>query len=377
VIQTVPGRPAIRLPRQPLARHLVVAIGGAIAFYLLTANLSPYDNFEIGEIALYAVAVAGLSMLTGVNGQISLGHGGFMAVGAYTMAILQLHAPLPLAVELLISMVASAVVGLVVAIPANRLRGPYLAGMTLILALGLPQLADKYTGTFGGDQGLATTAPVPPSGVNPEQWLAWIEIASALIVLVLLANLVRSQFGRSMRAVRDNEIAASLAGIHVARTKVLAFVVSAACAGVAGALLALSTGVVSTGEFAPTLSLYLLAAMVLGGAGSLIGPWWGAIALVYFPQWSTSLAKTFNLGSSVSANLAVVIYGLVLIVVMLVAPSGLQGGLRWLGGRTLELAGRRSPPTQPVGSGTATPDSFPTAVPPTKADQTQAERTLP
>ena len=109
--------------------------------------------------------------------------------------------------------------------------------MTLLLALALPPVADKWSTTFGGDQGLTTTVPTAPGTVDPEEWLAWIQIIGALVVLVLLANLLRSRFGRSFRAVRDDEIAASLAGIHVARTKVIAFVISAACAGLAGAFL--------------------------------------------------------------------------------------------------------------------------------------------
>ena len=355
----------LRLPDQPMLRHLLMAAVGSVLFFLLTLGLSPYRNFELGEIALYAIVLAGMSMLTGVSGQISLGHGGFMAVGAYTFAILQIHAPMPLVLELLVSVAASTALGLIVAMPATRLRGPYLAGLTLIVALGLPQLSDKYTATFGGDQGLATTAPSPPGGINPEQWLAWIEILSALVVLVLLANLVRSHLGRTMRAVRDNEIAAALAGIHVARTKVLAFVVSAACAGLAGAFLGLSTGVVDTGEFALTLSLYLLAAMVLGGAGSLVGPWWGAVVLVYLPQWSTTVSKTFDLGNSVGANLAVVIYGVVLIVVMLAAPSGVQGGLRWLGHRALRSASARSSAGAEVFTAISLGSEPPPSTPPT------------
>ncbi len=175
--------------------------------------------------------------------------------------------------------------------------------------------------------------PTAPGNINPEEWLAWIELAGALITLVLLANLLASRFGRSFRAVRDDEVAASLSGVHVARTKVTAFVISAGCAGLAGAFLGLSTGVVSTGEFPLTLSIELLAAMVLAGAGSLLGMWWGAILLVYVPQWSTSLSGDFSLGAGTSAYLATIIFGVVLIVVMIVAPSGIQGGLNWLWGQ--------------------------------------------
>jgi branched-chain amino acid transport system permease protein len=317
------------LPTQPLARHLVLALLGALSLYLVTSSLSPYNDFEVGEIALFVIALAGLSLLTGVNGQISLGHGAFMAVGAYTTALLMTHTHLNFIVELLASIGAAALLGLVIGIPATRLKGPYLAGMTLLLALALPPIADKWSTTFGGDQGLTTTVPTAPGTLNPEEWLSWIQILGALITLVLLANLLRSRYGRSFRAVRDDEIAASLAGIHVARTKVTAFVISAACAGLAGAFLGLSTGVVNTGEFPLTLSIQLLAAMVLGGTGTLMGMWWGAVLLVYLPQWSTSLSGDFSLGSGASAYLATIIFGVVLVAVMILAPTGIQGGLRW------------------------------------------------
>jgi branched-chain amino acid transport system permease protein len=315
---------------------------------LVTRSLSPYNDFEVGEIALYVIALGGLSLLTGVNGQISLGHGAFMAVGAYTTALLMTHTHLNFVIELAASIGAAAVMGVVIGIPAARLKGPYLAGMTLLLALALPPVADKWSTTFGGDQGLTTTVPTAPGTVNPEQWLAWIQILGALLTLVLLANLLRSRFGRSFRAVRDDEVAASLAGIHVARTKVLAFVVSAACAGLAGAFLGLSTGVVNTGEFPLTLSIQLLAAMVLGGTGTLMGMWWGAVLLIYLPQWSTSLSGDFSLGSGASAYLATIIFGAVLIVVMIAAPTGIQGGLRWAWRRVSGLAlgwGGGVPPT--------------------------------
>jgi branched-chain amino acid transport system permease protein len=317
-----------RLPRQPLVRHLTLAVPGAVALYFITSALSPYNNVLVGEIALYLIALAGLSLLTGTSGQISLGQGAFMAVGAYTVALLMAHTRMNFVLELMAAIGAAATLGLVIGVSATRLKGPYLAGVTLLLALALPPIADKWSTTFGGDQGLTTAVPAAPGSVNPEEWLAWIELAGALITLILLANLLTSRFGRAFRAVRDDEVAASLSGVPVARTKVTAFAVSAGCAGLAGAFLGLSTGVVSTGEFPLTLSIELLAAMVLGGAGSLVGMWWGAILLVYVPQWSTSLSGDFGLGAGTSAYLATIIFGVVLIVVMLVAPAGIQGGLR-------------------------------------------------
>ena len=321
---------SLRLPRQPLLRHLPVALVAALVLYVVTLRLSAYDDYQVGEIAAYVVALVGLSLLTGANGQISLGHGAFMAVGAYTMALFMNHTQTNFVLELAAAAGVAATAGLVIGLPATRLKGPYLAGMTLLFALAVPSIADKWPATFGGDQGLTTTVPTAPGSLTAEEWLAQIQIAVALVVMVLVANLLWSRYGRAFRAVRDDEIASSLAGIHVARTKVLAFAISAGCAGLGGALLSLSTGVVNTGEFPLTLSIQLLAAMVLGGTGTLIGMVWGGILLVYLPQWSTSLSSDFNLGSGANAYLATIIFGVVLIVAMIAAPNGIQGGLRWL-----------------------------------------------
>ncbi len=316
-----------RLARQPMLRHLALALAAVVAVYLITVDVSPYNDFQIAQIALYAIALAGLTLLTGTNGQISLGHGAFMAVGAYTTALLLAHTSAPLLLALAAAAVAGGALGVVMGIPAVRLRGPYLAGLTLALAVGLPELAVQFRAVFGGEEGITVLPPVAPFGLNGELWLSWICMGGALVVLVLLANLMWSEVGRRFRAVRDDEVAAQLAGIRVGETKVLAFAVSAACAGLAGGLLGLCTGIVNPAEFPVSLSIGLLAAMVLSGAGSLAGVWWGAIFLVYVPQWATSAASGLNLSSGTVSNLAIVLYGLVLIVLMLVAPRGIQGGL--------------------------------------------------
>jgi branched-chain amino acid transport system permease protein len=343
----------IRLPRQPLLRHLVCALPAGAVLYVVTGRLSSYNDYQVGEIAAYVVALVGLSLLTGVNGQFSLGNGAFMAVGAYTLALLQVHTAGNFVLELAAAAGVAAATGVALGLPATRLKGPYLAGLTLLFALAVPSIADKWPATFGGDQGLTTTVPTAPGSLSAEEWLAQIQILVALIVMVLLANLLASRFGRAFRAVRDDEIAASLAGIHVARTKVLAFAISAACAGLGGALLALSTGVVNTGEFPLSLSIQLLAAMVLGGTGTLVGMVWGGILLVYMPQWSTSLSNDFNLGTGANAYLATIIFGLVLIVAMIAAPTGIQGGLRSLWSRLPRPGkGERGAPTPlPVSAG--------------------------
>jgi branched-chain amino acid transport system permease protein len=310
-----------------LLRHLGLAVVAGVVLYFLTARLSSYNDLLAGQIACYVVVLVGLSLLTGVNGQFSIGHGAFMAVGAYTEGLLMTHTQANFVLELAAATGVAAVVGVVIGLPATRIKGPYLAGMTLLLALALPPIADKWPDTFGGDQGLTVAPPVAPGTLGSEEWLAWIQIFAALLVMVLVANLLSSRYGRAFRAVRDDEIAASLSGVHVARTKVMAFVISAGCAGLGGALLALSTGVVNTGAFPLTLSIQLLAAMVLGGAGSLVGMVWGGLLLVYLPQWSTSLSGDFNLGSGSSAYMATIIFGVVLIVAMMTAPTGIQGVL--------------------------------------------------
>lgn len=323
------GLPArLRLPTQPMLRHLLLGVGGALVLFVVSLVLSSYRDFQFAEVGLFVVAIAGLSLLVGTTGQVSLGNGAFMAVGAYVAALVLIHATLPLVVSLLVATVAGTVAGIVIGIPASRLRGPYLAGMTLALAVGLPSLAIAYSSVLGGDEGLLVNPPVPPGTIDPQRWLAWIVLAVAVVVLILLANLLRSRFGRAFRAVRDDDVAAELVGISPARTRVAAFAVSAGCAGLAGALLALATNVVSPTAFDVTLSVQLLAGMVVGGTGSLLGAWWGALVLVFIPSAASFLAAHTGLRSSQSANLALLIYGVLLIVVMFVAPDGIQGLLR-------------------------------------------------
>jgi branched-chain amino acid transport system permease protein len=218
-------------------------------------------------------------------------------------------------------------------VAAARLRGPYLAGATLLLGVALPSLAYAYPGVFGADQGLNVNFTTPSFlGVNfpLTRWEAWVCSAVALVTLVLLANLGRSRVGRSWRAVRDDEVAASLAGVNVARARVLAFVVSAACAGTAGALLAIVTELVAPGAFTITLSIALLTAAVIGGLGTLPGAVWGSLVIVLVPTYATDVATSHGLSSSVASNIPIAAYGAVLILVMLLFPQGIQGAVRWL-----------------------------------------------
>jgi branched-chain amino acid transport system permease protein len=316
-----------------LVRHTGAALLVAVVLLILSIRLGPFRDFQVAEVAAYVPAVAGLTYLIGLSGQISLGNGAFMAIGAYASALLLLHLHWPLEAVFAASALSGAVAGGIIGVAAARLRGPYLAGATLMLAVALPSLADKYAGVFGGDQGLSVTVTTPAwLGVSfpPTRWLAWITCAAALITLVLLANLGHSRIGRSWRALRDNEIAASLSGLNVARLQILAFVISAACAGLGGALLAVVTNIVSPGAFTLTLSIGLLTAAILGGLGSLAGALWGSLVIVFVPTYVQDVATSHGLSSAASSNVPIAAYGVVLIIVMLAFPSGIQGGLRRL-----------------------------------------------
>ena len=313
-------------------RVLGAALVTAVIIVIASIKLNSFRDYQIAEIAIEVTAVAGLTILTGLSGQISLGNGAFMAIGAYTMALLMLHLAWPWVAVLVVAAVITAAAGAVVGVAAARLHGPYLAGATLLLGVALPAVANAYAGFFGGDQGLDVNFTTPGFlGVNfpLTRWEAWVCSAVALFTLVLLANLGRSRVGRSWRAVRDDEVAAALAGVNVAAARILAFVVSAACAGLAGALLAIVTGLVAPGAFTITLSIALLTAAVIGGLGTLPGAVWGSLVIVLVPTYATDVATSHGLSSSVASNIPVAAYGAVLIVVMLLFPQGIQGAVRW------------------------------------------------
>jgi branched-chain amino acid transport system permease protein len=321
-----------------LLRHLAAAIVAGAVIWALSVQLNAFRDYQIAEIAVYVVAIAGLSVLIGLSGQISLGNGAFMAVGAYAAALLMLHLNWPVWAVFPASTVIAAAAGGVVGVAAARLSGPYLAGATLLLAVALPSLATRFPGVFGGDQGLSlvVTAPARLGATFPvTRWQAWVCSVAALVALVLLANLTRSRVGRSWRAIRDDPVAAALTGLNVARLRVLAFVVSAACAGLAGAMLAYTTTLVSPGSFTLSLSIALLTGAVLGGLGTLAGALWGALVIVLVPTYVTDVATSHGLSSVVAANIPIAVYGVVLIVVMILFPDGIQGGLRRLAGPLL------------------------------------------
>jgi branched-chain amino acid transport system permease protein len=327
------GVVAILLDTTLLRSLVVVAFVGVILF-LLSGALSSYRDLQLADGAYLFAVLAGLTMLIGLSGQVSLGHGAFLCVGAYTVCLLVANDGWALAPALVAAVVVSCLIGVPVGIAASRLRGPYLAGATLAFAVGLPALADKFPGTFGGENGLTINPPVVPGSLGAnfslERWQACIACIGALIVLFVLHNLYRSGIGRSLRAVRDDEIAASLCGLRVGRMQTLAFVVSAGCAGLGGGMYAVVVNLATPSTFSLTLSLSLLAGVVVGGLGSIGGAIWGAALLVLLPNWTSDLAHSLSLSSNVAYNLPQAVYGVVLIGVMLAWPTGIQGGVRAL-----------------------------------------------
>jgi branched-chain amino acid transport system permease protein len=345
-------------------RHLGATAVAAVLLLGVTSVLDPFRDYQLATAAAYLCAAAGLTVLTGLNGQLSLGHGALMAVGAYTVALLQngfgahhVGTQWTVPVSLAAAVGAAAVAGAVIGVAAARLRGPYLAGLTLVVAVAVPAVTTVFGGVFHGDQGLSVYLPSAPAALGEdfpfERWQAWLALSAALLTLLLLANLIRSRFGRTLRAVRDDEVAARLAGIPVARTQVLAFVVSAACAGLGGGMFAVLAQSVSPGAFALTLSLNLLLAVVVGGLGSLAGAVWGSLLLVLLPYLTDSLTSSLALSPALTqrlaGNLPLAVFGLLLIIVMIAAPGGIQGLLnragRWARGRRHNRPARRADPS--------------------------------
>ena len=339
--------------RSTMLRHGLLMLLAFVGIALLLESVSAFRASQLAVMSYFVPAVAGLTLLTGLNGQISLGHGALMAVGAYTTAYTLEQVPgLPFLVVLLLAVVVTSLVGVVVGAAASRLHGPYLAGATLALAVGLPGVALYFEEELGGEQGLRVSPPRPSAAIEDAaffitgndlgtgKYLGYLGWALALVVLFLLSNLVRSRYGRIWRAVRDDEVAAELSGIDLGRARILAFVVSAACAGVGGCLLAIITRLAAPTSFTLVLSISLLVAIVLGGLGSLLGAVLGSTVLVFLAPAVTNLGRANGLSDAQAANVAPLVYGLVLILVMLAAPQGVVGTIRarYLGAK----AARRS-----------------------------------
>jgi branched-chain amino acid transport system permease protein len=296
----------------------VVGVWALVVLALLVPFLfGPYRVGEFTLVLAYAVAVLGLNLLVGYNGQISLGHGAFFALGAYTAALLIEKGGLPYLLTLPIAGVVAFAAGFLFGVPALRLRGLYLALVTLGLAIAFPQLIKRFDGLTEGTQGLTVEQPTAPSWLPlaDDQFLYLLNLAIAVALFVPAHGLVRGQVGRALAAIRDDEIAARVIGVDLARHKTKAFAVSAAYAGVAGSMFAFSVGFVAPESFGLSLSFQFLAAVVVGGLGTIGGALFGAAFIEFLPVYA----------SDVDEALASVLYGAVLIAFMYVLPGGVMG----------------------------------------------------
>ena len=329
------------------ALEVVAFLAFAAVLVLLPRFVSDFRTREVAIAGTYFIALLGLAVLTGYSGQISLGHGAFMAVGGYTTAILSVdHGIRPIWTVPLAGLIAGGS-GLLVGLPALRLTGLYLAVVTFGIAVSVPQLLKKFEGFTGGTTGKygEGLTSQPPFGLDTtsNHWLYYLTAAIALVLLAAASAIVRTKPGRALQAIRDSEVAAASSGVSVPLYKTFAFGVSAFYAGVAGALYAIANTFVSPDTFEVSLSLYLVVGLVVGGLGSLAGLVGGA-ALVYFLEFHAArVAGWIDDLPALSIDpkqpgIPSIVFGSVLILVVLLLPGGIGGLLRrpgWIARRKL------------------------------------------
>jgi branched-chain amino acid transport system permease protein len=296
---------------------VLVAIACVLPFFL-----SNYQVFQFTMALTYAIALLGLNMLTGYNGQISLGHGAFFAIGAYTAAILMDKANWPYWATIPVAGLVCLLAGFLFGLPALRLEGLYLALATFALGVAMPQIL-KYKGIehwTGGSMGVVILKPEPPEGLplNQDQWLYFFTLFWVVILFVAAWNILRGRVGRALVAIRDHPIAAETMGINTAMYKSLTFGVSALYTGIAGALAAIGVQFASPDSFNVFLSLSLLVGVVVGGLASISGAFYGALFIQFVP----------NVADHISKAAPWAIYGVFLIAIMYLMPSGVAGLVR-------------------------------------------------
>ncbi len=314
------------------ALALLALLIGAGALPMLVGD---YRTFQLTLALVYAIAILGLNILTGYNGQVSLGHGAFYALGAYTAAVLMTQAGLAYYWTLPVAGAVGFGAGFLFGFPALRLRGLYLALATFALAVAMPQIlkSGHLAAWTGGVQGIVILKPDPPAGLplSPDQWLYYVTLGVFLLLSIAAWNLLRGRSGRAINAIRDNPIAAEAMGIDQALYKTLTFGVSAGYTGIAGALGAIVIQFVAPDSFTVFLSITLLVGVVVGGLGSIPGAIFGGLFVQFIP----------NVAEQISKAAPWAIYGAFLIAFMYAMPYGMWGLLRSLD-RRLRRHRRRS-----------------------------------
>jgi branched-chain amino acid transport system permease protein len=337
--------------------RVILRVVGAFAGLLLAAWLIvlPHQYGSVNTLlwaqALYiGIAALGLNLLTGYNGQVSIGHGAFFGIGAYATALLMQQHGWQFLPTLLVSAPLCAAVGIAIGFPALRVRGLYLALVTLGLAVLFPDLTKHYVHVTGGTNlvSLDTQKLVPPAWVptsvsaigRDDQWAYYVTLACVVVLAVVAFFVVRSRFGRALIAVRDHEAAAETVGINISVVKVSAFAISALYAGVAGSCSVLVSTQASADRVQTfQLSIEFLVAVVIGGTATVFGPLLGAW-LVVFAQNAISNSIPDKVGSTgfigrtlTNPAAAPAVFGIALILFVYVLPDGLVGGSRRLWAR--------------------------------------------
>ena len=296
-------------------------------------KFGPYNQFQLANISTLLIAVLSITLLTGASGQISLGQGAIMAVGGYSAALLVTRLEISMWLAFVLAIFVSALFGLFLGLAAARLSGPYLAGTTLVMALAIPSIAIRFDSFFSGDIGFSVDYGYPPDWltnllgeITIEEWSLYVALPFAALSLFAVLNLSNTRSGRTWRAVRDNEVAASLAGINIARTKVIVFVCSSALAGLAGAIYGFR-GLVAPSVYPTDLSLLLLTAAVIGGLRSIGGAIFGTFVIVFLPDVIERVTKFLELPETISIYLPALMIGLLLLLTVILNPRGSAGAL--------------------------------------------------
>ena len=308
---------------------IYLIIGGLLLW--LSGVVDELRVFQGANASVYVIAIASIILLTGYSGQLSLGHGALMAVGAYAAVLTQKHWHFSLTLTFISAVLVAAAVGAILGVAAARLKGPYLAGTTLAFAVGLPTLANQFS-IFGGEQGLNYEVGQPPKSLGNNftqyRWYFWITALAALIIMWLMHNLLTSRYGRQWRAVKSSPVSAALSGIYNEKIKILAFTISSGLAGLSGALLALTLNLVTPSAFPLSLSFAIVTGAVLAGLTTLTSSIVGALVLVAIPDVADFLTEKLGGAERVSANLPGLITSVLLIVTILSGPLGSKIHLR-------------------------------------------------
>jgi branched-chain amino acid transport system permease protein len=304
-------------------KSFIRALLFTLAILWAGSSFEAYNQGQLAVVLILFIGVLSVTILTGISGQLSLGQGALMAVGGYSAALLMTNLKLSLWVAIPLSIVGAAIAGLLLGVAAARLSGPYLAGTTLVVALAIPTLANRFVTVLKGDEGFPVDVGYPPNWFSNtfgepsyEEWQLYVALPFAAIALFFASNIWKS--------IRDHETAAALNGVNFSRQKIYVFVISSTFAGLSGALYGLR-GLVGPSVYPVSLSLLLLTAAVLGGIRSIAGAFIGTVIVVFLPDWIHLVIDNFEFSEQVYNYLPALLSGLLLILTVVINPAGVAG----------------------------------------------------